>query len=593
MTTPNPTLARQLADLPKKPGVYLFSDDKQKLLYVGKARILRNRVRSYFNNTPKGPRITRMVSQIASLEVMVTETEAEALLLENSFIKNNKPFFNVLLRDDKTYPYIKITDEPFPRVVLTRRKTSRGRYFGPFTSAQAARRTIRNIHRHFKVRSCDLTLGEKRFRPCLQYHIKRCDAPCDFLVSETDYGPGVARAALFLEGKTDDLVQQISEEMRNAAAALEFEKAAWCRDLLGMVTSVQRGQNVAGLSYDRLDVIAMVSEGWHGVIHVMAIRNGAIVRNAQFKVEWEETPVEDLGRWLTHYYLNHEDPPSEVVIDSDQGMTLLSETFASTHKKKLTVTVPVRGTKKRLLDMAAENLRINLEMQRDETNVHPGVQQLADVLDLNQLPERMECFDISNTMGTHSVASMVSFSKGRPDKKEYRRFNIKTVIGPNDFASMAEVVGRRYRRLLDEGKPLPDLIIVDGGLGQLHAAHETLIGLGLGDHPLIGLAKREEWVYRTIDNEPVIIPHHEPALRLLQAIRDEAHRFGITFHRKKRGKGMLDSELDGIPGLGPARIKKLLNHFGSVKRIREASLDQLAGVIGKKTAETIIASLSR
>ncbi len=589
----NPRLQKQLEELPKSPGVYLFSNKKRKLLYVGKAKILRNRVRSYFQNSPKGPRIQKLVSEIDHLEVVATQTEGEALLLENSFSKNNKPYYNVLLRDDKTYPYIKITNEKFPRVILTRRKTGGGRYFGPFPSARAARRSIKLIHQHFKVRSCDLTLGDKSYRPCLQYHIKRCEAPCDFLVEAPDYAMGVERAALFLEGKKDDLIREISGEMKAASQNLEFERAAYFRDLLGLVSYVQRDQHVASLQYDRLDVVARSSDGWSGAILVLAIRGGSIVRSTQFKVEWEEDPVTDMANWLTHYYLNHEDPPKEVVVDNSQGLELLTQAFKESRDRKLTITVPERGAKKRLLDMAFSNIHINLEMQQQEAEAHPGVIQLADVLDLNALPMHMECFDISNTMGTLSVASMACFKNGKPDKKNYRKFNIKTVVGANDFASIEEVVGRRYKRLLDEGTKLPDLIVIDGGLGQLHSAHKALTELGLGDHPLISLAKREEWVYRTADNEPVAIPHHEPALRMLQHLRDETHRFGITFHRKKRGKNMLASSLEDVPGLGPARIKKLLHHFGSVKRIKEASPEQLAGVIGKKTAETLTANLEK
>lgn len=588
-----PELKNQLEELPRQSGVYLFSDQKRKLLYVGKAKVLRNRVRSYFNNSPKGPRIAKMVSQIAHLEVIVTETETEALLLENSLIKNNKPHFNVQLRDDKTYPYIKITDEPFPRVVLTRRKAGDGRYFGPFPSARAARASIKLIHQHFKVRSCDLELGRKAYRPCLQYHIKRCDAPCDFRVTPLEYAEGVDRAAKFLSGKTDDLIQEIRDIMLAASAKLAFERAAYFRDLLGLVTSVQRTQNVANIAYARTDVVVFVSNGWSGAVMIMAIRNGAIVRNNHFKVEFEEDPRLDLCNWLTHYYLNHEDPPEEVVVDFEEDFSQLTAAFAKLHGRKLDIVVPQRGTKKRLLEMAHQTLAVNLELQRAEAEDHPGVVQLADTLELASLPQVIECFDISNTMGQQSVASMVCFHNGKPYKAGYRKFNIKTVEGANDFASMAEVVLRRYGRLLEEGSPLPDLIVVDGGLGQLHAAHESLRQLGLEQHPLIGLAKREEWIFTTRDNEPVMIPHHEPALRMLQHLRDEAHRFGIGFHRKKRGKKMLESELDAIPGLGPTRITKLLNHFGSVKRIREASQQQLAAVVGKKTAETILATLKK
>ncbi len=567
--------------------MYLFSDEKRKLLYVGKARNLRARVRSYFQKSLKSPRIERMIARIQHLEIVITQTESEALLLENSFIKNNKPHFNVLLRDDKTYPYIRITKEPFPRVTFTRRRQKKGDIFGPFPNAKAARQAIKLMHQHFKVRNCDLKLGEKEYRPCLQYHIKRCDAPCAFLVNEDEYMGGITRARLFLQGKRDDLVVEISEQMQAAAADMAYERAAYFRDLLGLVTRVQLNQQVANLSYARLDVVVARVEGWEVVILITVIRAGAVVRSAQFKVDLEDDALSDIGKWLTHYYLNHEDPPDEIVVENEDGLSMLAEAMTAREKRAIQVTVPQRGTKMRLLEMTRQTLNANLELQAAEKEEHPGVVQLADVLALSQLPKRMECFDISNTMGTHSVASMVSFYDGRPDKKNYRKFNIKTVEGPNDFASMAEVVGRRYRRLLDEAKDLPDLIIVDGGLGQLHAAHEVLQELGLGDHPLIGLAKREELIYRTHTNEPVAIPHHEPALRLMQHIRNEAHRFGITFHRQKRAKAMVHSQLEEIPGLGPTRIKKLLHHFGSVKRIRDADQTQLAQIVGPRIAQSI------
>lgn len=587
-------LQSQLNDVPKLPGVYLFSDHKKKLLYVGKASVLRNRVRSYFQNTPKGPRIQNMVNRIASLQVIVTQTEAEALLLENSLIKNNKPYFNVLLRDDKTYPYIKVTQESFPRVLFTRRRQKDGaQYFGPFPSARVARQSINLIHKHFKIRNCDLELGTKAYRPCLQYHIKRCDAPCDFRTSESAYQEGVERAALFLDGKTDDLVKEISQDMEAAAKNLAYERAAYFRDLLGMVTAVQRRQTVASLGYDKLDIVVALSQGWKGSILIMAIRNGTIVRTSQFSVDWEEEPQADLANWLTHYYLNHADPPAEVVVEDGTHLDLLSQTPHPRQKHTITVTVPQRGAKKRLIAMAQETLRINLEMQRSEGELHPGVEQLTDLLELSSPCLRMECFDISNTMGQLSVASMVSFLNGKPDKRNYRKFNIKTVTGPDDFASIAEAVGRRYRRLLDEGTQLPDLIVIDGGLGQLRAAHQVLMELGMANHPLISLAKREEWIHQIGTSEPLVVDHHQPALKLMQHIRDEAHRFGITAHRKKRGKTMLDSELDAIPGLGPTRIRKLLLHFGSVKRIRQADPDQLAGVVGKKTAANVISHLRK
>lgn len=575
-----------LSELPTKPGVYLFRDRRKKLLYVGKARNLRNRVRSYFNNSPKGPRIQRMVSKIHDLDIITTATESEALLLENSLIKNNKPQFNVMLRDDKTYPYIRVTDETFPRVVFTRRKQGKhGDIFGPFPSARTARQAIRVLHHHFKIRNCDLDLSQRRFKPCLQYHIKRCDAPCDRLVDQPTYQTGVNRAKLFLQGKTDDLLAELRAEMDTSAAGLEFEKAAYFRDLMGTVSGVQRSQVVANLNYDKLDAVGMFANQWQGCIVVLCIRNGAMVRSTQHLVEWDEDADEDFANWLTHYYLNHPDPPRELVVRQADAFSLLLDAF---HEKgeRLNVTQPQRGAKRRILDMAEENAATAFSL-RGQDEDERALEQLADLLDLNQLPVHMECFDISHVQGSFTVAAMVHFSQGRPDKSKYRKYNVKTVAGIDDFASMEEIVGRRYKRLLDEGAELPDLIIIDGGIGQLNAAHKALVPLGLGAHPLISLAKREELVYQVGQAHPLAIPHHQPALRLLQRIRDEAHRFGVGFHRKKRAKAMTQSELERIPGIGPARHHKLLRHFGGIDHIRGASLDQLEKVIGSRCARQV------
>ncbi|MCB1043200.1 MAG: excinuclease ABC subunit UvrC [Acidobacteria bacterium] len=579
-------LKQALRDLPTKPGVYLFRDRKKKLLYVGKARNLKNRVRSYFSHHDRGPRIQRMIQLVSDLSVVVTATEAEALLLENSLIKNNKPQYNVMLRDDKTYPYILVTDETYPRVLFTRRKKSRaGRVFGPFPSARNARQAIRVLHHHFKIRNCDLELGEKRYRPCLQYHIKRCDAPCDFLVDRDTYQQGVQRAQLFLEGKTDDLIQELKASMDAASRATAFEKAAYLRDLLGTVHAVQRSQVVTELPYDRLDAVGMVVNQWEGCIVILSIRNGSLVRSTQHQVEWDSVPEDDFVDWISHYYMNHEDPPRDLVVRQPARFELLMETMAA-QGTPLSVVEPQRGAKLKLLAMAEENAATAYQLKGQNEPLQ-ALEQLANHLDLVDLPEHIECFDISHIQGKHTVASMVHFSQGLPDKSQYRRYNIKQVAGIDDYASMAEVVHRRYKRLLDEGQPLPQLIVVDGGLGQLHAAHKVLSQLGLGDHPLISLAKREELVYRVGTNQPLVLPYRDTALRLLQQLRDEAHRFGVTFHRKKRGKAMTQSDLAHIEGIGPFRQQKLLRHFGSVEAIRAASLDQLGKVIGHKTAARV------
>lgn len=588
---PTPSMLLQTVEtVPEKPGVYLFFDAQRKLLYVGKARNLRTRVRSYFHASQNHPRIARMVRRIHDVEVIVTATEGEALLLENSLIKNEKPRFNVLLRDDKTYPYLKITRERFPRVILTRRRErdDRARFFGPFPSAKAARRTIRLLHQHFKVRQCTLDLDRKSCAPCLQFHIKRCDAPCAGLVSEATYGQGIRRAELFLAGKTDALIRQVSDEMVEATKALAFEKAAYLRDLIVQLRGMQRTQTVANLPFDKVDVVGIAGDAQRGCIVILTIRNRALVHSAGFTVDWEESMEEDAVRLICHYVLDHQDPPNQLLVPRPESFRPLQRVLAQRDGRQLTVKCPKRGAGVQLLHMAEENAQTHFKMAVENGGQpHAGLAQLAEALGLDRPPRHIECFDISHTQGTLTVASMVHFENGKPDKKKYRRFNIKTVDGIDDVASMHEVVHRRVRRLLNSAARLPDLIVVDGGIGQLHAARQALEELGLPHQPIIGLAKREEMIFLPDRGDPVKLPKNHPGLRLLQHARDEAHRFGISFHRQKRSKAMLRSEMDRIPGVGPTRTQKLLRHFGSIKGIRAASLDQLIRAVGPKTGRRV------
>jgi len=580
-----------LKDIPNLPGVYLFNDIQGRLLYVGKAIHLRNRVRSYLQKNLPSVRIEKMVSLIHRLEYIVTETEVEALLLENSFIKNNKPVYNILLRDDKTYPYIKLTGETYPRAIITRRKTAGGDTYGPFPSTRAARQTIRQLHQFFKIRNCDYDLDKREFRPCLQFHLKRCDAPCDRSVSPEEYGLGVQRARMFLSGQTDELIDVLDAEMKKAGKRLAFERAAHFRDLIGLVNKVRISQKVAKLPDRKLDVMGYTEHDEQISIMILTIRNGMISRSKHYLIDRQQELMEDLVSQITHYYLQHPDPPQELVLRAPDAFELFRQAMTATTERNFQLKLPLRGYKVHLLNMAEENAKLHFAEPEPGQKTHQSVERLWEVLaqelDLQVAPITIEGFDISNTQGTLSVASMVCFINGKPSKQHYRKYKIKTVVGPDDYASMREVVYRRYKRVLDENKPLPDLILIDGGPGQLSSAHESLVKLGLGNLPVISLAKKKELIYTVTGKGPIDLAENDIALQLLQRIRDESHRFGVTFHRSRRKKAMLKSELTDIPGLGPVRQKKLLHAFGSVKRIKEASLSQLVKVLGEKTGKHV------
>lgn len=574
-----------LKTVPGLPGVYLFNDAKGKLLYVGKAVNLRNRLRNYLQPQGAGLRIQKMVSQIDYLEYIVTRTEVEALLLENSFIKNNKPVYNILLRDDKTYPYILITEEMFPRALIVRRKSRTGQTFGPFPSARAARETVRQLHQFFKIRNCDYDLESKKVERCLQYHLGRCEAPCDRSVTPEHYASGVERAKMFLKGATDELIEILNREMVQASEQLNFERAAHFRDLLGLVNKVRHHQKVTKFPDAKLDVIGFQRTGLQCSLIILTIRGGTINRSKQFHFESAPDEPHDLVSHLAHYYIGHADPPNELVLRDPESFGLLSDALQAAELPVIRLKEPQKGYKKHLLEMAESNARLHIVDEEGE-RVNALGDVLSNLLGQEIHPRRIEGFDISNTQGQLSVAAMVSFLDGKPDKKNYRIYKIKTVEGPDDYASMREAVYRRYRRLKEEQADLPDLILIDGGPGQLKAAYQSLEALALHDLPIVSLAKREELIFHLKAKEPAGLAHTDPALQLLMKVRDESHRFGLNAHRKRRTKAMVQSALEAVPGLGPNRIKKLLHVFGSVKGIETASLEQLQQVIGPKVGKT-------
>jgi excinuclease ABC subunit C len=602
-------LAEKLKSLPARPGVYLMKDGRDRILYVGKAKVLRNRVRSYFQklDARTQPKVSALVQRIRDFDYVVTASEVEALILEGNLIKQHKPRYNVLLKDDKTFPFIKVTDEPFPQVVVTRKILKDGaRYFGPYTNGKAMRRTLELIRKVFPLRTCtNAKLWPSLDRPCLDYYIHRCPGPCKGHIGREGYEEIVQQVCQFLSGKKKDLVHQLKERMAQASHNLQFELAARIRDQIAAIDGAVIRQHV--MTYEEVDrdVIGYARDGTDVCMAVLQVREGKLLGKEHFFMTApEETPeAETLSAFMTQYYMTAQLLPREILLPCEpDDADALTQWLGVQAGVKIALAVPQRGDKAALVRMAAQNAELQLSAHalkkaetRERMSVPPAVQALQEDLKLPHPPRRIETFDISNIQGSDPVASMVCFTDGRPRKSEYRKFGIKEVVGPNDFAMLREVVGRRYRRLLDEEGPLPDLVLIDGGKGQLSSAKEVLDELGLVDLPVIGLAKRLEEVFLPDEPEPVLIPKTSPSLKLLMQARDEAHRFALTFHRERRGRRMVRSELDGIPGIGPKRKQTLLKVFGSVERLRDAGLDEIAAVegIGRDAAEKVYGHLHK
>ncbi|CUH94388.1 UvrABC system protein C [Propionispora sp. 2/2-37] len=578
-------LEEKLAHLPDKPGVYLMKDEQGKIIYVGKAVVLKNRVRSYFQSSRNhSPKVRSMVSRIADLEYIVTASEMEALILECNLIKKHRPKYNISLRDDKSFPYIKVTvNEPFARVYATRKVQKDGsRYFGPYTNAGAVHETLRLLKKLFPLRTCRRLDAP---RPCLQYHIKRCLAPCAGKVSESTYQEMIKAVCLFLEGRSEDMAKSLRRQMEAAADNLEFEQAARLRDQLIAVEKITEKQNIVTGSGDQ-DAIGLARSAAGICVQVFFIRSGKMVGRDHFLLTGgdDEEDADILAAFLKQYYSRTTFVPREVLLPMEVAeQPLLAEWLTSLKGGKVLVEIPKRGTKKDLVNMAAGNAALVLEEQaikiQDRADRTEGaVLELGRYLGMEGLPERMECFDISHTQGSETVASMVVFEGGLPKKDDYRRFKLRTVEGkPDDFKSMQEVLLRRYR---EAAAPLPDLIIIDGGKGQLSAALEVIRGVGLADIMVVGLAKEFEHIFREGESDPLILPRHSQALYLVQRIRDEAHRFAITYHRKLRSKRNMVSILDHIGGIGEKRRKALWSTFGSLAKIKQASVEELAAAPG-------------
>ncbi|HEY5023066.1 MAG TPA: excinuclease ABC subunit UvrC [Gemmatimonadaceae bacterium] len=580
-------VAAKLPHLPEGPGVYLWKGRDGTTLYVGKAKRLRSRVRSYFaNDQLESPKTRHLVGLIADLDTIVVPSEAHALILEANLIKEYRPRFNIALRDDKSYPYIKVTvQEPFPRVFVTRRLEDDGAsYFGPYTDVGAMRRSLNVVKRIFTVRSCNYDMpAQMPERPCLDYYIKRCKAPCILAQSQHDYRAMIDEVVLFLSGRPDEVIRRVKERMDLAAEQLDFERAAELRDVLHHLEGMEEPTVVLEVEGGDRDVIGYARDGDDACITVLRIRGGKLLSREQRFIEnldgEEDNDVMPI--FLAGSYVSMQEKARQLLLPFDFPDRELIEQALPDSK----ILIPQRGPRRELIALAEQNARHLLEelklssMEADERAGDP-VYELGRELGLQRLPRSLVCFDISTTQGTDTVGSCVWFENGRPKRAEYRKFKVKTVEGTDDFASMHEVVRRYFERRIRDEKPLPDLIVIDGGKGQLSAAHAALAEVGITDRPLISLAKREEEIFIWGREEALKLSRRSPALRLLQQARDEAHRFAVTYNRKRRSMRTVTSELLRVPGIGPVKRRQLLQEFGSVQGVREAGEEAIARLPG-------------
>jgi excinuclease ABC subunit C len=598
-------LEEKLRILPRTPGVYLFKDKQGKVIYIGKALVLRNRVRQYFQQGNDGRyQYESLVSHIADLEIIATDTELEALILEQNLVRERKPRYNIDLRDDKSFPFLRITNEPFPRVFLTRRPVQDGsRYFGPYSDLYHLKGLIRVLRGMLKIRSCNLPLAEQavvqgKFKVCLQFHIGRCNAPCVANESREEYAAHVRDFVDVTSGRGADVIRRLQREMDSLAENLRFEQAAQLRDWLTALDNLTQRQKMISTEPVNRDIIGLAVEDDIGCLVILQVRAGRMVGRLDYRLKQlsSSLPEEILVTALERYYSNPVSVPDEIILPGELPDTaLFGEWLRDKAQRRVEIKVPERGDKARLTELADRNAALVLEeyrlAQKSLERIPHSLSELQKHLKLPRLPQEIAAFDISTLQGTDKVASMVVFRKGRPARSEYRRFKIRTVAGMDDFACMREVVMRRFTRLKKEEQPYPDLVLIDGGKGQLAAACDALNEAGVTDQALIGLAKQLEEIYLPGDSQPHNLPRTSSALKLLQQIRDEAHRFAITYHRQLRGKRSFVSVLDDIEGVGPTRRKILLAHFGSLRTLQQASADEIAKAEGipRPIAERIAA----
>lgn len=612
-----PLFTERLAAVPTQPGIYIMRGSKEQVLYVGKSSSLRNRLRSYFSNPASLTGKTRdLVHAITDFEYIVTESEQEALLLENSQIKKHQPRFNVRLKDDKTYPYIKVDlSEEFPRIYITRRTANDGaRYFGPFASAGSVRKTLDLLNRLFPYRTCTKPITGTDERPCLEFHIKRCNAPCTGYANKTEYRDVIDQVLMFLDGNTREVVRELKSAMGGASESLEFERAAALRDRLRAIERVYEGQKVVGMGRENLDAVALATAHDEAWVEIFFVRQGNLIGRDHFIMQGtrDSTVGEVVGQFIQQFYDSASYIPRTILVPGmvdDQDV--LESWLSGRRDGPVSFTSPQRGAKKRLVEMVSENAaqgleQLKIKMLTNDNLMQDAMAELEEQLSLPRTPRRIECYDISHIQGTNVVASMSVFVDGKPKSSDYRRFKMKQTQNNDDFASMKEVLERRFKRLAsanearakgdEPGKTdatsfgeTPDLVLIDGGKGQLSAALETMLQLGVVDVPLASLAKREEEIFLPDSPEPVVLQRNSQALFLVQRARDEAHRFAVTYHRNLRSKSSTQSALDLVPGVGPKRKRDLVRKFGSVKGIREADVEQLASTPGmtRKLADKI------
>jgi len=589
----------KIKDIPNKPGVYLFKNAKGRVIYVGKASSLRQRVRSYFHDEVSGGPLTFwMVSDAADVEYIVTDSTLEALMLENNLIKKNQPRYNILLRDDKTHPYIKLTvQEDFPRAFITRRVRKDGAaYFGPFIPASLAKRTLNIIHRYFMLRQCRIKITDEPQRLCLLYYIHRCLGPCAQKSTREEYQQAVADVKMFLEGKKEDLIARLQQKMWEYSARQEYELAANYRDLAQTVEELNTRPKFVSYELEDADLFGYARNDENISVQVFFMRNGQIVGRNEFF--FESKLVADSGQLLSHvlmqFYGTARFLPRDIYVQEEfEGRADLEKALSDKKGKRVRIKAPTRGKRKDLVDLVIKNAQIGLEVNSSAGRVrgYETLKALQETIGMTTLPYRIEAFDISNIQGTNSVASMVVWEAGRTKKSDYRKYKIKGVVGPDDFKSMAEVMERRIRFLRANDLPVPDLFLIDGGKGQLNAAREVLLRNGLENQPIIGLAKREEEIFLPDREYSIKLDERSPVLKLIQQVRNEAHRFAITFHRQLRTKQGLKMALDEIPGIGTKRKEQLLNRFGSLENLRQASREQIQELLGSKTGEKLFAVL--
>ena len=598
------SLLQKIKQAPVDPGCYLYKNKQGKIIYVGKAKNLANRVKSYFIKThSKDTKTQSLVKRIADVEFIVTLSEVEALILENTLIKQHRPRYNIFLRDDKTFPYIRITNEPFPRVFITRRLINDGsKYFGPYTDSRAIRDTLRIIKKAFTVRTCRFrldneTLNAKKVKLCLQYHIHNCEGPCRELISKEEYDTMISKIEAFLKGNLSEVVNYLQRKMESASEKLLFELAARYRDNINLLQHYAKRQSVEFMDLKDRDFINIFSEGDTCVGIVIRVRHGKMLGKDTIFLEGisDVEQAEIMRNFIQQYYNQSQLIPEEVNVNiypSEQD--ILQKWLTNNRHGSVKITRPAREEKLRLMHLAEKNARIHLQeyllkKSQTENYVPKTLKQLQIDLSLTELPKRIEAFDISNIQGKFAVGSLVTFINARPQKSDYRRYKIKTVKGIDDFAMMSEVVCRRYSRQLKEKNELPNLIVIDGGKGQLSVASQILKKLRLDSIPIIGLAKKLEEIFLPDQHESMILPRNSLSLTLLQRIRDEAHRFAITYHRNLRGKGELTSTLDHIPGLGIKKKQLLWNYFKTISKMRSASIDDFCNVdgIGPKLSKII------